>query len=155
METQDDAREWKDNWIQLRKLRGGGQASAHHGQSKIDGSSAFLKILNQQNDCERRARFHREATAYETCRYPGIPKLSQSNTHKHADLEFKLYLATEFVEGPTLTERINQGCLSLTEAVEVLHSLLQIASYFHGQGWVHRDIKPDNIILGMGFYRRL
>jgi serine/threonine-protein kinase len=63
-------------------------------------------------------------------------------------LGFKLFLITEFIEGPTLTELVaSGGPLSFEDAAIVVPRLLSAIAYCHSNGWVHRDIKPDNIIL--------
>ena len=78
-------------------------------QSKSDGTLAFLKILSRQGDTERRARFFREASAYATVDHDGIPRLVESNAHHHQDLAYKVYLITEFIEGPTLTKYVDDN----------------------------------------------
>lgn len=58
------------------------------------------------------------------------------------------YLVQEFIEGVTLTQKLeNEGTLSQNEVEKILISLLEILDYVHNQRIVHRDIKPDNIIL--------
>jgi serine/threonine protein kinase len=126
----------------------GGQASAKYLRDRATGRTAFLKILSRQKDLERRARFFREATAYETANHKLIPKLIESNAHRHSNPEFTLFLLTDFIEGPTLAEFINShGRLSFDDATTVLRALLEVVEYCHTNGWIHRDIKPDNIIL--------
>ena len=79
---------------------------------------------------------------------PGIPRLIESNAIKYADLSYKLYIASEFIPGTTLTSAmLNNAPPSFHEAVALVRALLDIVEYFHREGWIHRDIKPDNIIL--------
>ncbi|MEM7727583.1 MAG: serine/threonine-protein kinase [Cyanobacteria bacterium P01_A01_bin.45] len=60
----------------------------------------------------------------------------------------QFYLVQEWVQGQTLTEKIhNNGSLSEGNLREVLGRLLPVLSYIHSNGIIHRDIKPDNIIL--------
>jgi len=138
----------EEAWEFLRDLPGGGQGAAKLGRLRSGEGTAFIKLLSRPNDAERRARFFREATAYDTCKHAGIPRLIQSNAHLHHDAQRKLYIATEYVPGGTLNQHISSvGNLTLQAALRMLQGLLDIVSYLHREGWVHRDIKPQNIIL--------
>ncbi len=137
-----------EEWGNHQKLGKGGQGVTYKVNNRRDGAAACMKVLSRQDDHERRARFFREASAYDTCQHPGVPKLVESNAHEHSDLGFKLYIATEFIVGPTLENRINDcGVLSLSDAALLTLRLLDVVHYLHTEKWVHRDIKPDNIIL--------
>ena len=60
----------------------------------------------------------------------------------------QFYLVQEWIEGLTLTERLNQqGRLSEAEVRGLLRDVLPVLAFVHQQRIVHRDIKPDNIIL--------
>jgi serine/threonine-protein kinase len=90
-------------------------------------------------------RFAREAAVLEKLgdRSPQIPRLYAYFTENG-----QFYLVQEWVEGITLTAKVRQcGRSSESEVREILTSLLSVLDYVHSQGIVHRDIKPDNIIL--------
>ncbi|MDH0867536.1 protein kinase [Mitsuaria sp. GD03876] len=116
-----------------------------------DGSAPeqrFLKILKHQNDAGRRRRMYREVAAYQTLQHPDIPKLIETNAHKFDDLAFKLYLVTEHVAGTPFGDHVEaHGPLSLQDALQFTIALLDIVDRCHQSDIVHRDIKPDNIIL--------
>ena len=60
----------------------------------------------------------------------------------------KFYLVQEYIEGQTLATRIAKGgALSEMEVYRLLCQILPVLSYIHQEGAIHRDIKPDNIIL--------
>ena len=60
----------------------------------------------------------------------------------------KFYLVQEYIEGDTLTQKVrNQGYMSEASVRETLTEILSILDYIHSKRMVHRDIKPDNIIL--------
>ncbi|GAB1541816.1 hypothetical protein NUACC21_44890 [Scytonema sp. NUACC21] len=60
----------------------------------------------------------------------------------------QFYLVQEYIEGQTLTQRVHQqGLLSETQVKDILIHILPVLDYVHSKRIVHRDIKPDNIIL--------
>jgi serine/threonine-protein kinase len=90
-------------------------------------------------------RFQREAAILEElgscCQQ--IPSL-----YAYFQLHGQFYLVQEWIEGDTLTERVRQqGLFSESEVRELLVNLLPVLAYVHSRHIVHRDIKPDNIIL--------
>jgi len=148
-----DCKDYKIRWKIDESLVGGGQGDAFVAISRDSGQRVFLKLLKNQKDPERRARFAREAVAYETYRHAALPTLIESNTHLYSDLEAKLYIATELVPGPTLSKFIEErGPLEIEKARESVSALLDVVGYLHRNSCVHRDIKPDNIILREGSY---
>ena len=152
MNSWSNAKSWQERWGVERHLDGGGQASAKAVRLKqenaLSGDMRFLKVLNRQSDLERRARFFREATAYSTANYPRIPRLIESNAQNHTDGSFKLYIVTEFIFGESLSCVLAKyGTLELSRAISITRSLLDVIAYCHEREWVHRDIKPDNIII--------
>ncbi len=90
-------------------------------------------------------RFEREAATLE---YLGegsdqIPKL-----YAYFSEHGQFYLVQEWIQGQTLTDVLKeQGLLSETAVTKILLSLLSVLDYVHSKGIIHRDIKPDNIIL--------
>ena len=153
MNSWSNSKTYKESWEIIKDPDvihpvSGAQACAKMARNKNTGDFAFLKILNNQQDDERRARFLREATAYETCSHPSIANLIDSNAHFFKDNNFKLYIATKYINGETLGKRIESyGCQNIQTAVSTTERLLEILLYLHKSDLVHRDIKPDNIIL--------
>lgn len=139
---------WKEQWEKLETLPGGGQGEAYLARRRSDAKIGFVKTIKSRRDPERRARFFREATAYDSFGVDGIPRLIESNAHLHADQRFAPFIVTEFIEGSTLRSwREAQPTVSLDTAVTITSGLLAILQACHAKGCVHRDVKPDNIIL--------
>ena len=90
-------------------------------------------------------RFQREAAVLEELGEGNnqIPKL-----YAYFSEAGQFYLVQEWIEGDTLTKKLEQGGrLSDTEVKQMLVSLLPVLDYVHSRHMVHRDIKPDNIII--------
>lgn len=140
---------YKANWkLDGDPIGGGGQGEAWKVINKHDGNSAFLKIIKSKKDSERRARFFREASIYSSLESDGIPKLIESNTQEHRDPTTTPYIVTEYIKGNTLDKwRENTSSISLEVAVALTDSLAKIVAQCHSADVVHRDIKPQNIIL--------
>ncbi|MFN3474769.1 MAG: protein kinase domain-containing protein [Blastomonas sp.] len=145
-----EAARWRDRWSIVENLVGGGQGDAFRAERGADGQVGFLKVLKAKTVSERRSRFFREASAYDSFAIDGIPRLVESNAHRHGDLAFEPYIVTEFVSGPTLTTWRAANVPSIDEALAVTRRVLDILRDCHAQGCVHRDVKPDNIILRDG-----
>ncbi|NIF56266.1 protein kinase [Burkholderia sp. Ax-1724] len=151
MEKWSKQKKWEEEWISLEGIGDGGQGATRKVRNRATNAIACMKTLNKPKNSERRARLFREATAYATCDHACIPSLVQSNAQMHEDQSVQLFLVTEFIEGKTLWEFIEEtGPRSLEEAASTTIRLLDVAEYFHSEQWVHRDIKPDNIILRNG-----
>ncbi|MDR9403159.1 MAG: serine/threonine-protein kinase [Halothece sp. Uz-M2-17] len=95
-----------------------------------------------------RERFQREAAILETLSR-GNSQIPQLYAY-FAEAE-TFYLVQEYIEGQTLTEKVTQtGVMSEQEVTSILISLLRVLAYVHSQRIIHRDVKPDNIILRSG-----
>ncbi|MDY7007041.1 MAG: serine/threonine-protein kinase [Cyanobacteriota bacterium] len=148
--SKSKSKPWDKNWETLKDIGGGGQGKTSLVKPKNDSFLAgkyVLKILKEQKDDERRARMYREVTNIRTLRHTGIPKLIDSNYEFFEDLNIPLYMVTEFIKGSTLEEFVAEGVMNVFDAVRFTLKLLDILEYCHQRDIVHRDIKPDNIII--------
>ena len=73
-----------------------------------------------------------------------------SNAEKHEDLTEKLYYVSKYIEGKTLEEYVEENNITLIEALSFFKEFLDVLEYCHTKGILHRDIKPDNILLMEG-----
>lgn len=135
-----------DGRYEIQEIIGvGGMAVVYKAYDNIDDRIVAIKILKEEflaNE-EFRRRFKNESKA--------IAVLSHPNIVKVYDVSFgdKLqYIVMEYIDGITLKEYIEQqGGLKWKEAVHFTCQILKALQHAHDKGIVHRDVKPQNIIL--------
>lgn len=142
---------WDEKWEIVKPIGGGGQGDTFLVKPKdstILSQNFVLKKLKNQKDPERRKRMHREVAALSTLDCPGIPRLIESNSHQF-DSDVQLYMIGEFIEGKTLSQFLEYPAkpMKIGDAIALVLKLLETLQYCHNLGIVHRDIKPDNIII--------
>src|SRR5256886_13924782 len=107
-----------------------------------------IKLLppSKASDPKLRERFLREARTAAKLSHPNIIPI-----HAVEEIGEFVFFAMAYVEGETLTDRVrNRGPMAPSEASRVLRDVAWALAYAHGQGVVHRDVKPDNILLENG-----
>jgi serine/threonine-protein kinase len=87
-------------------------------------------------------RFLREIKVLASLHHPNIAALRTALT-----LDNQLVMIMEFVDGVTLSSRLNQGAIPPALAVKYIDQVLDALSYAHKQNIIHRDIKPANMML--------
>jgi serine/threonine protein kinase/tetratricopeptide (TPR) repeat protein len=87
-------------------------------------------------------RFLREARNAAQLRHPHIVALYDAG-----ESDGTYFLASEFVSGQTLAERLAAGRLTFHQSAELLAQVAEALDYAHRQGVIHRDLKPSNILL--------
>ncbi|NUR28632.1 MAG: serine/threonine protein kinase, partial [Catenulispora sp.] len=131
-------------YILTARLGAGGMGSVYLGWDP-DGRPAAVKVVRQDflQDPDFRARFRREISSARRVSGPWISRVLDADP----DAELP-WLATEYVAGPTLDAAVTRFGPLPTETVAVLAECLgQALQAVHEAGVVHRDIKPNNILL--------
>jgi serine/threonine protein kinase len=130
-----------------RELGGGGMGRVFLATETELGRRVVIKVLAPELALGVTAeRFRREIQVAASLQHPHIVPLLTAGRVK--DL---LYYTMPYVEGESLRARIaREGELPVAEAVRILTEVARALAYAHRQGVVHRDIKPDNILLAEG-----
>jgi serine/threonine-protein kinase len=104
-----------------------------------------IKILSERiaNDPEWKARFLREARTIAQMNHPNIATIY--SIEQEAE---KLFIVMELVEGESLATVLAKGPLPPPEAVRIIRYVAEALAEAHEKGIVHRDVKPDNVIVG-------
>ena len=128
----------------LSLLGKGGMGEVYLASDTSLGRKVALKILPARYTTEPDLvhRFEREAKAASALNHPNI--LTVYEIGKTADSHF---IATEFIEGETLRQRLARGNLALKEALDIATQIAAALTAAHEAGIIHRDIKPENIML--------
>jgi serine/threonine-protein kinase len=129
-----------------REIGKGGNARIYLARDPA-GSPVALKILHPELLVSVAAdRFLREIKLAKQLDHPHIAKLLDSG-----EREWLVYYVMTYIEGPTLREHLARvGRLGMAETLRLASDLLDALDHAHGHGIVHRDVKPDNVVLAEG-----
>lgn len=132
----------------IRHMASGGMATIYEGlDTRLDRKVA-VKIMHPHlaQDEQFVGRFIREAKASAALSHPNIVSVQDQGWNQNGTPA--VFLVMELVEGHTLREYLNeQGALSVASGIQFLLPILSALSAAHKLGIVHRDIKPDNILI--------
>jgi eukaryotic-like serine/threonine-protein kinase len=127
----------------LRRIGSGGMADVWLAEDSHLQRRVALKVLHRRfaQDREFVERFRREAEAAAGLSHPNIVAVFD-----RGDVDGTYYIAMQLLEGRSLKELIDQG-LTPEQAVALIRQVLEAAGFAHRHGVVHRDLKPQNVIV--------
>ncbi|AHG88007.1 protein kinase [Gemmatirosa kalamazoonensis] len=127
-----------------RLLGQGGMGSVYLGRDVTLDRRVAIKVISSDLAASTalRERFLREARTVARLRHPNIVAV-----HAAGETEGLLYFVMEFVPGESLRDRLARGRYDDASAVTALRDLARALGYAHAQGIVHRDVKPENVLL--------
>lgn len=137
-----------DGQYQVEALLGkGGMGAVYRARHILLGDRVAIKILPPEvrTNAEWLRRFQREGQAARRFRHPNAVTVYDLRTAPDG----YVYMVMEYVEGHTLGDEIKKrGRLAPAEVVELLEPIMSVLNTAHAMGVVHRDLKPDNIMIG-------
>jgi serine/threonine-protein kinase len=130
-----------------REIGSGGMATVYLAQDLRHNRPVAIKVLRPELAATLGPdRFVREIEIAAPLSHPHILPL-----HDSGEADGLLYYVMPYVEGESLRERLDrEGKLSLAETVRLVDEIASALNYAHEQGIVHRDVKPENIMLSAG-----
>lgn len=135
-----------DGRYEIREVIGiGGMAYVYKAYDSIDDRTVAVKILKDEflNNQEFTRRFKNESKAIAILSHPNIVKVYDVNFSENLQ-----YIVMEYIDGITLKEYMDQQHdIRWKEAVHFTLQILRALQHAHDKGIVHRDIKPQNIML--------
>jgi Tol biopolymer transport system component/serine/threonine protein kinase len=141
------------HYLIVSLLGKGGMGEVYLAEDTKLGRKVALKFLPARFTCNTQhlQRFEREARAASALNHPNILTVHDighlGNTH---------FIATEYIEGETLRQRMTAGKLELKEALDIAIQIAEALSAAIAAGIIHRDIKPENIMIrGDGYVKVL
>jgi eukaryotic-like serine/threonine-protein kinase len=129
----------------VRRLGSGGMADVYLAEDQQLGRQVALKLLYRHlaEDAQFVERFRREASSAAGLQHPNIVGIFD-----RGEWDGTFYIAMEYVEGRTLKDVIRErGPAPAEAAVDVVLQILRALRYAHQRGIVHRDIKPQNVLI--------
>ena len=131
---------------ELEELVGtGGMSGVYRAHDRLLARKVALKVLHAHygDDEAHVERFRREARAVATLSHPNIVAVIDRGVH-----EGRQFIVFEYVDGENLKRLIErEGPLPIATALELAIQIARGLSFAHGQGLVHRDVKPQNVLL--------
>ena len=125
---------------------GAGMSRVYLATERQLGRKVVIKVLPPELAGEiSHERFHREIQVVATLQHPHIVPLL-----KAGEADGLPFYTMPFVEGETLRQRLQRGPLDLREAFQVFRDVLKALAWAHAHGIVHRDVKPENVMLSGG-----
>ncbi|MFN2532032.1 MAG: protein kinase, partial [Pyrinomonadaceae bacterium] len=138
---------------EIRSLLGvGGMGEVYLVQDTQLRRFAALKLLPPEftRDEERLRRFKQEAFAASALNHPNILTIYEIGFESGIH-----FIATEYIEGISMRQRMNQGAMTIQEILDLGAQIAAALYAAHAAGIVHRDIKPDNIMIRSDGYLKV
>ncbi len=129
-------------YTSLVRLKAGGQAVVYSAKQLSTGRRVAVKLV-RADDERARQRFAREIELAASLRHPNIVRVYDSGQVPPPD--GRVYLVMELIEGPSL-EQFAEGKPPRAVA-ELMATVAEAVGYAHQRGVIHRDLKPDNILI--------
>jgi serine/threonine protein kinase/tetratricopeptide (TPR) repeat protein len=143
----DEAMDMVGPYRILRKLGEGGMGTVYEAQQENPRRVVALKMVRPGlMSSTLMARFRHEAQALGRLRHPGIAQIYEAGTHQTSHGR-QPFFVMELVHGQTLGEYAQQKQLDDRQRLDLMARICDAVQHAHERGVIHRDLKPDNILI--------
>jgi serine/threonine protein kinase len=121
----------------------GGMATVFHAYDPTFERDVAIKVLPREflHDPQFRTRFEREAKTIAALEHPAIVPV-----YDFGEESGQPFIVMRYMSGGSLSERLEKGAFSISEAVKIIDRLAPALDVAHSKGIIHRDLKPGNIL---------
>jgi TonB family protein len=132
----------------VRQLGRGGMGTVYLAEHILLGRQRALKFISSElsRDAAFLRRFRREAQAAIELRHPNIVEVVDLDQAEDGSP----YIAMEYVDGPDLRHALAAGPFAIERALAIARGIAQGLGAAHAKGIIHRDVKPENVLLAGG-----
>jgi len=133
----------------LEKLGAGGMGEVYLAEDLKLGRKVAIKILSEAytTNRDRLSRFEQEASAASALNHPNILTIHEVGNEKG-----RHFIATEYIDGVTLRRKMSESPLEIREILDIAVQVGSALEEAHAAGIIHRDIKPDNVMVRRNGY---
>jgi len=133
----------------LEKLGAGGMGEVYLAEDLKLGRKVAIKILSEASTTnrDRLSRFEQEASAASALNHPNILTIHEVGNEKG-----RHFIATEYIDGVTLRRKMSESPLEIREILDIAVQVGSALEEAHAAGIIHRDIKPDNVMVRRNGY---
>ncbi len=128
-----------------RRLGGGAMGDVYAGHHPVIGKKVAIKVIKRElaSRADAAERFLREARAVNQIDHPNVVDVFALGRLDDG----RLYLVMDLLDGESLRARVARGAVAPEIALSILTQIAAALDAAHGRGVIHRDLKPDNIML--------
>lgn len=127
----------------IKKIGDGGMSSVYLAIQFSIGREVALKVLSPElrDDPNFAERFYREANIVGTLSHPNVISIYDIGKHQQ-----NFYMAMDYLPGAACSDLIKAGLVTPAKALKIVKDIAAALVYVHKQGYLHCDVKPDNIL---------
>lgn len=131
----------------LRLVGRGGMGSVFEAVQGSPPRRVALKAINPASALHLDpSKFEQEARVLARLEHPGIARVYEAGRAQEGGIRFPFF-AMELIEGSTITDHAAEHALGIPEKIRLMISICEAVQYAHEKGVLHRDLKPDNILV--------
>lgn len=139
-----DGAEWRPpkkfaSYLLDKEIDTGGMGIIYRAYKMPEKQAVAIKFMIEQSQYKR---FQRESATGRLLHHPNFVRY-----HDDGQVDGHFYIVMEYIEGKSLKKYLEESSLTSDQRLSLFHKIVRAIGYAHGQGVIHRDIKPGNIMV--------